>query len=147
MSMSTRIDDLPGTHVQEQMPITTPPPPQPPQQYTQQVVEDIYHEKEPSSNITANIKRVTFAPEVEYEEPEQPEGLFTSIKNEINEENVIVLLIIYLATNPSLTAYITKIPFVGIYANDSTLGGFIKAIVLFLVYILFKIFILPRIRI
>jgi hypothetical protein len=145
MSMSTRIDDLPGPPPMDRA-MTPPPPPQQPVQIRNRIDETVYHEQEPTSNVTANIKRVTFAPEVEYEDYEK-ETLFTSIKNEINEENLFVLLIIYIATNPNISNYITKLPLIGSYAIDSTIGGFIKAIVLFVVYLLFKVFILPRIRI
>lgn len=140
MSMSTRIDDLPGPPPERAI---TPPPPV---QMREMRDESIYQEKDHGSNVTANIKRVSFSPEIDYDEPEK-EGLLTTIKNEINEENLFILLIIYIATTQNISSYISKLPFVGIYANDSILGGFMKAIILFMIYIILKIFILPKIRI
>jgi hypothetical protein len=91
-----------------------------------------------NNNITPSIKkRVRFADE---------ESIFSKIKNEFTEDNLLVLAFILIGSLPSTTQYIYQLPFIGQYATTDITTYLIKSVVLFFIYILSKIFILPNIK-
>jgi len=109
MSRSTRIDDLPGPIVEIEPQITTK-----------------ENENMGGSNITATIKkRVRFADEVE--EFSDSESVADSVNSEINEENVLILLLLFLASMPQMTTLMYTIPFVNSYMDNSLITALIKA--------------------
>lgn len=117
MSMSTSIDDLPG-----------------PQQEPEVDYETTYE----NQNIVPLIKKkVRFADEETY---------FNKFKNELTEENLLILGFIIIATLPNTNGYISQIPFIGQYATTDFITHILKAVILFVIYILSKLFILPLIK-
>lgn len=141
-AMSTSIDDLPG-------PL--------PQELTRELrsdLEGISNEmytnensvdlkvRPSNSNIKANVKkRVSFA-----DEQEEQSDMLSSLKNEINEENILLLVILLSAALPSFNQYVTHLPFVGSYATSDFMTSIIKAAFLIVLFIAVKLFILPKFR-
>lgn len=127
MSMSTKISNLPG-----------PLPENIPEENTN------YNLNETNTNITADIKkRVRFADE----EHVSSTSLMSQIRNEVNEENVLVLAFLFLASVPSLTGYVHYVPIIKDYASTDFLTAVFKAILLLLMYLVVKLYILPKIKI
>lgn len=137
-SMSTSIDDLPG-------PL--------PQELTRELRDDLGSisnrldnsfdlKVQPNdTNIRANVKkRVSFVDE------QEDQDTLSSFKNEINEENVLLLAILVATALPSFNKYVQQIPFVGSYATSDFTTSIIKAVVMVIVFILLKIFILPKLK-
>jgi hypothetical protein len=133
--MSTKIDDLPDSS----------PSPSPNALGTvlQQNISDLEEEMDYNyvnpnqSNIKANIKKkVHFA--------DEKESIWMKLRNEINEENALLLFIIVIATTPSFAEYATKIPYLGNYYNSSNI---FKAAFLLVTFLLLKIFLLPKLSI
>lgn len=142
-TMSTSIDDLPG-------PL--------PQELTRELRNDLEGmfsngneaysndvdlKVQPSNtNIKANVKkRVSFA-----DEQEEQQDVLSSLKNEINEENILLFSILIAAALPSFTQYVQQVPFVGSYATSDFMTSIVKAAVLILVFIVIKVFVLPKFR-
>lgn len=147
MSMSTRIDDLPGPIDEEliddlsqiQNDIN-----QNPRQINQLVDQN-------QTNINMNInKRVRFKDENEYreiEEDDEETDLFQYIKSQFSEENVLIFVMLMIASRPEFDSYMTKLPFVSNYISESTIiTSILKALLLLLVYILFKRYILSSVK-
>jgi len=115
--MATRIEDLPGPSQLEH----------------------------PPSNIvagTANVskKRVSFADETDNR------SLWVKIKDEINEENALIAILIFASALPSVTSHFKSIPILGPYASNDVMTGIVSAGILMLVYIIAKIYVLPQIK-
>ena len=133
MSMSTKIDDLPG-------PI--------PEDVRNDINklqgelgnEQMYKTQPNQSNIKANIKKhVTFADEQESLD-------IISIKSEFTEENLLLIAILVFSSLPSSSLYVKQLPFVGIYATSDLMTGVLKAVGLLVLFILLKIYILPKFK-
>jgi hypothetical protein len=136
--MSTKIEDLPGSQqVVQQLP------PSPAQQLTPEI-----------SNVQMDIKKkVRFKDENEvYEikenEPPAKIGLFSRIKSEFNEENLLLLAVLFIASTSYIDGYLNLVPFVGQYASipGSTLFSIVKCIMLFALFIVLKLFLLPYVQ-
>ncbi len=126
-SMSTSIDDLPGPNPDNSDFSSTP--------------SDNLIVQPTDSNIKVNVKkRVSFADE------QEEESVFSAFKNEINEENIILFVLLLAAAMPSLTEYVKQTPLLGTYTTTDFITSLIKAILLIIVYIIFKLFILPKIK-
>lgn len=119
--MATKIDDLPQGNITQELP-------------------DTNLQKIDNSNIKADIKK-----KVTFEEPLK-ESFLSKIQSEISEENVLLIIIIILAAMPSLNIYITKLPIIGVYATSDLFTAIIKGILLFIVYIVCKYIVIPRIK-
>jgi len=160
--MSTKIEDLPGPPIKSD--VTNPPPP-PPQPTPSQLPKDVavgfnttnvsLQETQPNTNVKADIKkRVRFSDRVDQKtistnesQPAQPENFISALRGEINEENLIMTLLFFLACHPSFNKTVTAIPVIGSYLSDSGLvSTALKAIVLFVVFVLLKIYTLPYVR-
>jgi hypothetical protein len=136
-AMSTSIEDLPG-------PL--------PQELTRELRNDIsgmsndfnsvdLQVQPTNSNIHANVKkRVTF------EDEHENQDLLSSLKSEINEENILLAAVLLAAALPQFTQYVKDFPLIGSYATSDFMTSIIKAAILVIVFILFKLFILPKIR-
>lgn len=137
-AMSTSIDDLPGSL---------------PQELTRElrhdlegISNDFSHENtvdlqvQPNNtNIKANVKK-----RVSFVDDQEPDALST-LKNEINEENILLLFVLLAAALPSFTKYVTQIPFAGSYATSDFMTSIIKAGILVVVFVIVKLFVLPKI--
>lgn len=115
---STKIDDLPGPEVTQ------------------------YEHQEPPSNITVNVskKRVSFADETD------TRSLWGIIKDEINEENALIALLLFMAALPSVTSHFKTLPLIGAYASNDVMTGVVTSGVFILLFVLVKVYLLPRIK-
>ena len=146
--MSTKIDDLPGSINDEmiddlsqiQSDIN-----QNPRQFNELVDQN-------QTNVKMNIKkRVQFNEQNEYNEYEQEEqeetDLFQYLKSQFSEENVLIFVLLMIGSRPELDNYMTKLPFVSNYISDSSImTSILKAIILLIIYILFKRYMLSSIK-
>lgn len=133
MSMSTKIDDLPGPISEEvkndinNLQRILPP---------SYVANDhvTYDQIEPTkSNISMNITKKT------QEETGFVSKLIANLKSLLNEDNLILLSLFVLASLPFLNSYLSYIPFFGNYVtNDNIIGPIVKSILLLITYILLK---------
>ena len=122
MAMATKIDDLPHNVKTE--------------------LDDL--QKIDNSNIKADIKKkVSF----EDDKIDKKESFLSNIYSEISEESILLICILVIASIQSFNIYITKIPIIGNYANNDIMISIIKAIVLFVVFLLSKYLIIPKIKI
>jgi hypothetical protein len=130
--MSTKIDDLPGPSFSNEV-----------HKLQNEVKQnyEYYEEINPnSSNIQVEKKRVRFA------EPSDTHFNYT-FSSELNEENLLLLAVLFIAALPSFTVYVTQLPFIGTYASGDVFTSFIKAALLLVIYMIVKIYVLPKIRI
>lgn len=134
MSMSTKLEDLPGGTGTLQALEETNQPTQPP----------------PKSNIQANIKK-----KVRFEDDDNVSdedldinkmSFLNMIKTEFTEENLLLLVVIFLATMPSISSSIKSLPFVSQFASSDFTISIATAVVLFLVYIICKLYIIPKLK-
>lgn len=160
MSMSTKIEDLPGSNLeqmvnqqnhQNNMLQTLP----------QEILGDInsikndnetftdrrfQQEHENNSNIKVNVKkRVHFEDEKSEGEVEN----FKDIKEDINilsEENVLLLVLFLLSSQTDFDRYPKSIPFVGSYISNPLIFTVVKCLFLVVIYRLTEYFILPKIK-
>jgi hypothetical protein len=112
---------------------------------------DVYRDIPQQSNVTMNVKkRVKFREEDIDETLEQPKNkdTFTIIRDEINEENLLLLIIMILASRDDFDKYIKNIPVVSSYLTDSfVLLTITRCLLLLVLYIAFKHLVLPKIKI
>lgn len=127
MSMSTKIDDLPGPiplevqHELQEMQGTR----------ASEIIQEV------PSNIKANLKRkVHFADESEQ----------LSLVSFLNEDNLFVYGFLVLASLPTVTLYVQSLPIIGAYASSDIMTALIKGAVLLVLLILTKIYVLPRVK-
>lgn len=132
--MSTKLEDLPGGTGTLQALEETNQPTQPP----------------PKSNIQANIKK-----KVRFEDDDNVSdedldinkmSFLNMIKTEFTEENLLLLVVIFLATMPSISSSIKSLPFVSQFASSDFTISIATAVVLFLVYIICKLYIIPKLK-
>lgn len=152
MSMSTRIEDLPGSipddirndihdiairHQEEE---------------EEEVVRSntLQNQNIPSiendmtlhntSNITASIKkRVKFEDEVDT-------SFIEILKNEINEENLLLFIILIFASRDDFDEFILRIPFINKYTDSSFTIILLRCLLLLLSYILLRRYVVPKIK-
>lgn len=137
MSMSTKLEDLPGGQLELE------------QDSGQNMSE--MQSQPPQSNIEVNIKKkVRFEEDNDYidynENDTNKMSLLDFIKTEFTEENLLLLAIILLATMPSISSYIKSLPFVSQFASSDFTTSIATAVILFLLYIITKIYIVPKIK-
>ena len=65
-----------------------------------------------------------------------------SIKDEINEENLLLFIILLLAATKHIDHYLQLIPTIGAHIENV----FVKCALLFVIYIIIKFFVLPMIK-
>lgn len=156
MSMSTRIDDLPGPIDEELMDDLS------------QIQNDINENPrqingnprqnnelfdQNQTNVKMNInKRVRFkdqneSKELEEEDDEEEINLFQYIKSQFSEENVLIFVMLMIASRPEFDNYMTKLPFFSNYIYESSIiTSILKAVILLIIYILFKRYVLSSIK-
>jgi len=145
MSMSTRIDDLPG-EMEDLNDIS-------------QIQDDINRDPRPineivdqnGSNVRMNIKkRVHFKEdddENEEEDDEYESDLFQYLKFQFSEENILIFVLLIISSRSEFDNYMTRLPFISSYIMESSvMTTILKAIILLIIYILFKRYILSSIK-
>lgn len=123
MSMYTNIDDLPQSH---------------------NVYDDDVDIQIKEESIKPTIKKkVRFSENFENTENK---GFFSKILSQINEDNILLYIILIIASFQFTTRYINYIPFISGYGTNELVQGIIKASVLLVLYIIMKLFVLPQIK-
>ena len=144
MSMSTNIADLPG-----------PAPEDMDDNMSQESFEDVQERIEPQ------VQRRQIPQEKLYEQPSRirmnvkkikkdtsEEGIFDIIKKEVSEENLLVLIVLYIASTSLIDDYVRKLlNIMSFNASSSLIFNVLKCVILLLVFILAKHFLLPYIRV
>lgn len=162
MSMSTKIEDLPGSNIEEPIePVyyQQPNPPESLQQLPHDILGDLNSIKNENlrqketfdSNIKMNVKkRVRFEDEIEDEDEIKNvksknvnENILTFL---LNEENVLLLILFLLSSQTDFDRYPKSIPYIGQYINNPLVFTIIKCILLVLGFRLIERFILPQIK-
>ena len=103
--------------------------------------KEVYYEQ--PSSIKMNIKKVNKNQKEEFGE----QSIVDMLRREINEENLLVLIILFIATTPYADEYTKK--FLSLFSfntNSSFAFNIIKCSLLLLIFILVKIYILPQIK-
>ena len=91
-------------------------------------------------------KRVKFQDETKDETTEK--GILTSIQDQINEENLLLLIVLIVSSRTDLDPYIRNLPGLGNYLTDSLiLVTIVRCLLLLVVYIVFRQYILPKIKV
>jgi hypothetical protein len=145
--MSTNIADLPG-----------PAPEDMEDNLSQESFEDVRERIEPQvqrrqipkenlyeqpSRIKMDIKKVN-----KIKAKNEELGVFDIIKNEVNEENLLILIVLYIASTPLIDDYVKKILNIMSFNTSSSLVvNILKCVILLLVFILAKHILLPYIRV
>lgn len=97
----------------------------------------------PSSNIRLNIrKRVHFE-----DEDDQPVSITAFLRSQFTEENVMLLIVLILASRSELDRYLRLVPYVNTYMEADFLLQIFKAVFLLLVFLVVRHYVLPNIRI
>lgn len=134
MPMSTKIEDLPGPvqhHDTQQL--------DPPH-------NELHLQTQSTSNIKANIKKkVQFSDKIE-QFGEDDNTFMSMLRSEFSEENLMILAALIVTALPSLSRHVKSIPLVGTYATSDFSTAVIKAILVFVCFILIKILVLPKIK-
>ena len=93
------------------------------------------------SNIKMNIKtRVIFE-----DETNQSKDIFSFIKDESNEQNLLLLVFLILSSKSDFDIYIKQIPFVGNWVIEgSFLITVIRCLILLILYLILRQYVLPK---
>jgi hypothetical protein len=141
--MSTKIDDLPGPipeHIREDLTQIQNEIPQPPPV----IVNDN------QSNIKADIKKkVQFKDDKQVNDNKVTESknVFSFIQSQITEENLLLLIVLMIASRAEIDRYMIQLPLIGQpLLNSNILLTIAKAIIILICYIAFKTFILSQIN-
>ena len=144
MSMSTNIDDLPGPSDEMNMDIDM----------GMDMDMDMDMELEQTisdtptstpnfiptltpSTIKMDIKKVN----------NKDEGLFDIIKSEVNETNLLIIILFFIASISFFDEYIKKLLISLSFNTNSLTLAIVKSILLLLIFILAKYFLLPYIKV
>lgn len=140
MSMSTRIEDLPGSLEEDEII-------QDPRQFDTEYDHQLDNLDSNQSNIKMDIKkRVRFKEPLE-EIEEDDEGIIEYLKSQINEENLLIFVLLFVSSRTEFDNYMTKIPLIGSYTEGSSiLTNIFKALILLFIYILSKKFLIPSVK-
>ena len=152
MSMSTRIEDLPGSipddirndihdiairHQEEEVVRSN----TLQNQNIPSVENDMTLHNTNTSNITASIKkRVKFQDEID------TTSVIEFLKNEINEENLLLFIILIFASRDDFDGVILRIPFINKYMDSSFTVILLRCLLLLLIYILLRHYVIPKIK-
>ena len=152
MSMSTKIEDLPGytpdeinNELMQQQQMQQQQMQQ--QQMQQQQMQHRQEEAYDDSSIKMNIKkRVHF--QENFENQNEPGGIISFLNSQINEDNLLLLFILIVASRKEVNNFLHMLPYIGEFLHTSSLlSNISKSILLLLLYILTKAYILPKIKI
>jgi hypothetical protein len=163
--MSTKIEDLPGPIPEDvrndlnniehnirreeeivrqntlQNSHSQPPPP---------INPDLYKQAPQESNIQFNIKkRVKFRDDDQLKDAkDENPGLLTFIQDQVNEENLLLLIVLIVSSRNDLDPYIRNLPAIGNQLGDSLiLITIVRCFLLLVVYIMFRQYVLPKIKV
>lgn len=143
MSMSTNIADLPGPK---------------PEEFED---EDYEYEEEDVMDEQEDIPQQQLQREVFYEQPssikmdirkakrkvQEDESMFDMIRKEVNEENLLILAILYIASTSLVDDYARKVlSFMSLSNSSSMVVNIVKCVLLLLVFILVKNYLLPYLK-
>jgi len=150
--MSTRIEDLPGSipddirndihdiairHQEEEVVRSN----TLQNQNIPSVENDMTLHNTNTSNITASIKkRVKFQDEID------TTSVIEFLKNEINEENLLLFIILIFASRDDFDGVILRIPFINKYMDSSFTVILLRCLLLLLIYILLRHYVIPKIK-
>ena len=151
MSMSTLIEDLPGSipddirndiqdisirHQEEEVVRSN----TLQNQNIPSVENDMRLHNTNTSNITASIKkRVKFEDEIDT-------SFIEFLKNEINEENLLLFIILIFASRDDFDGFILRIPFINKYTDSSFTVILLRCLLLLLAYIILRRYVVPKIK-
>lgn len=151
MSMSTLIEDLPGSipddirndihdisirHQEEEVVRSN----TLQNQNIPSVENDVRLHNTNTSNITASIKkRVKFEDEIDT-------SFIEFLKNEINEENLLLFIILIFASRDDFDGFILRIPFINKYTDSSFTVILLRCLLLLLAYIILRRYVVPKIK-
>lgn len=151
MSMSTLIEDLPGSipddirndihdisirHQEEEVVRSN----TLQNQNIPSVENDMTLHNTNTSNITASIKkRVKFEDEIDT-------SFIEFLKNEINEENLLLFIILIFASRDDFDGFILRIPFINKYTDSSFTVILLRYLLLLLAYIILRRYVVPKIK-
>lgn len=162
MSMSTKIEDLPGPVFNEQGTFN--------EEHgvsfneRQGIPDDIlgdlksikndqeYNRQmerldENQSNVKMNVKkRVRFDEDTIETFENEEESVFIFLKNLLSEENVLLLILFLLSSQTDFDRYPRSIPYLGSYIENPLIFTIIKCILLVLCFAVTKKFVLPKIK-
>lgn len=150
MSMSTRIEDLPGSipddirndihdisirHQEEEVVRSN--------TLQNQNIPSIENDMtlHNTSNITASIKK-----RVKFEDEVDDTSFIEILKNEINEENLLLFIILIFASRDDFDGFILRIPFINKYTDSSFTIILLRCLLLLLSYILLRRYVVPKIK-
>ena len=153
MSMSTNIADLPG------------PAPEEYEQEMREEFEDTREQREQERDIKPLLQQQRpIAKEALYEQPSrikmdvkkiqkkhqeqvEEQSMFSLIKSEVSEENLLILIVLYIASTSLIDEYVRKLLSLASFNPSSFAINVLKCVILILVFILAKHFLLPYIRV
>jgi hypothetical protein len=101
-----------------------------------------------NSNISLNIKkrRVKFEDD-DQKETNSQKNFLTFIKDEINEDNLLLLVILIMASRNDIDPFIKMIPFINSYITDSSFTLIItRCLLLLIIYLVLRQYIIPKIK-
>lgn len=159
MSMSTNIADLPGPAPEEyeqemreefedareqreqrEQRVQEQDIKPPPQQQRPIAKEALY---EQPSRIKMDVKKIHKKQQEKVEE----QSMFSLIKSEVSEENLLILVVLYIASTSLIDEYVRKLLSLASFNPSSFAVNILKCVILLLVFILAKHFLLPYIRV
>lgn len=166
MSMSTKIEDLPGpipneiiddlhdiqNNIRQQKDIETKNEEELLRKNTIQNRQttpnpEIYKQTKVNSNVQMNIKkRVKF--EDENGEDDDDMDFISFVKNQISEDNLLLLVVLILSSRSDFDIYLRGLPMVGNYVNNSEwLSIIVRCVILLIIYLVTRQYILPKIKV
>lgn len=166
MSMSTKIEDLPGpipneiiddlhdiqNNIRQQKDIETKNEEELLRKNTIQNRQttpnpEIYKQAKVNSNVQMNIKkRVKF--EDENGEDDDDMDFISFVKNQISEDNLLLLVVLILSSRSDFDIYLRSLPMVGNYVNNSEwLSIIVRCVILLIIYLVTRQYILPKIKV
>jgi hypothetical protein len=100
-----------------------------------------------NSNINLNIKKRRVKFENKDEEVPSQKNFLTFIKDEINEENLLLLVILILASRNDFDPFIKMIPFIKSYITESSFILIVtRCLLLLITYLVLRQYIIPKIK-
>jgi len=144
--MSTNIADLPGPKPEEfedeeyeyEEELNEEEDIQPQTQPRMQLQREDYYEQ--PSSIKMDIKKVK-------RKEQEDESMFSIIQKEVNEENLLILVILYIASTSLVDEYARKVLSLMSFNNSSSMiVNIVKCVILLLAFILIKNYLLPYLK-
>ena len=139
-SMSTKIDDLPG------------PIPENIREDLTQIQNEIHPPiivNDNQSNIKVDIKKKVQFKDIDKDKThlQESKNIFSFIQSHITEENLLLLIVLMIASRAELDRYMIQLPLIGQpLLNSNILLTVTKAIMILICYIAFKSFVLSQIN-